>query len=84
VRPEKSKKGQRVYSRRDIDTLLKVKDLLYSHQYTIAGAKQRLRQGGVEPFETSDPSARELAELRVNLESMRDDIHGAIEAIAQL
>ena len=37
VRPEKSRKGQRVYSRRDVDTLLRVKELLYRHRYTIAG-----------------------------------------------
>ena len=39
VRPQKSARGQRIYSRRDVDTLLKVKELLYSHRFTIAGAK---------------------------------------------
>ena len=50
VRPQKSARGQRIYSRRDVDTLLKVKELLYGHRFTIAGAKQKLREGGsVEP-----------------------------------
>jgi DNA-binding transcriptional MerR regulator len=48
VRPQKSARGQRIYSRRDVETLLKVKELLYGHRFTIAGAKQRLRMGGVE------------------------------------
>jgi DNA-binding transcriptional MerR regulator len=49
IRPQKSRKGQRIYSRRDVDRLLKVKDLLYSHGFTIAGARKRLREGGAEP-----------------------------------
>lgn len=49
IRPQKSRKGQRIYSRRDVDKLLKVKDLLYTHGFTIAGARKRLREGGAEP-----------------------------------
>lgn len=60
VRPQKSARGQRIYSRRDVDTLLKVKELLYGHRFTIAGAKQKLREGGgVEPAAT--PAAAEAA-----------------------
>jgi DNA-binding transcriptional MerR regulator len=42
IRPTKSAKGQRVYSRKDVEALLVVKDLLYSQGFTIAGAKKRL------------------------------------------
>src|SRR5213082_3077438 len=49
IRPQKSAKGQRVYSRRDVETLLKVKELLYAHRFTIAGARRKLREGGLEP-----------------------------------
>lgn len=51
IRPQKSAKGQRIYSRRDVETLQKVKELLYAHKFTIAGARQKLREGGaVEPL----------------------------------
>jgi DNA-binding transcriptional MerR regulator len=43
IRPQKSRKGQRIYSRRDVDKLLRVKDLLYNHGFTIAGARKQLR-----------------------------------------
>lgn len=43
IRPQKSRSGQRVYSRRDVEKLLRVKDLLYAQRFTIAGARQRLR-----------------------------------------
>src|SRR5215467_6137344 len=42
IRPGKSAKGQRVYSRRDVENLLRVRDLLYQEGFTIAGAKKRL------------------------------------------
>lgn len=57
VRPQKSARGQRIYSRRDVETLLKVKELLYSHRFTIAGAKQRLRDHSeIPPAPSAAPS----------------------------
>lgn len=78
IRPEKSRKGQRVYSRRDVDTLLKVKELLYGHRYTIAGAKRKLRGDGVEPVDKDDPTRRDAQELRDCLVGLRGDISGLI------
>lgn len=40
--PEKNRSGQRVYKRRDIEIVLKIKKLLYEEKFTIAGAKRRL------------------------------------------
>ncbi|HEY5956804.1 MAG TPA: MerR family transcriptional regulator [Polyangiaceae bacterium] len=48
IRPQKSRSGQRVYSRRDVETLMRVKDLLYAQRFTIAGARQHLRTGFAE------------------------------------
>jgi DNA-binding transcriptional MerR regulator len=45
IRPQKSSKGQRVYSRRDVEKLLRVKDLLRNQGFTIAGARKRLSDG---------------------------------------
>ena len=42
IRPQKSSKGQRVYSRRDVEKLLRVKDLLRNQGFTIAGARRHL------------------------------------------
>jgi DNA-binding transcriptional MerR regulator len=42
IRPTKSAKGQRVYSRKDVENLLRVRDLLYREGFTIAGAKKKL------------------------------------------
>lgn len=42
LRPAKSLSGQRLYRRRDIETILTIKRLLYDEGFTIAGAKKRL------------------------------------------
>lgn len=77
IRPQKSRKGQRIYSRRDVDKLLKVKELLYSHGFTIAGARKRLREGGAEPQQVVAPApepVRPGAQLRLALGEIRRDI----------
>ena len=84
IRPEKSRRGQRVYSRKDVDTLLKVKELLYGHKYTIAGAKRKLRTDGVEPVDENDPAVREAVALRGVLEGLQGEIATAMEAIREL
>jgi len=40
--PNKSGGGQRLYTRREIDIILRIKQLLYSEGFTIAGAKKKL------------------------------------------
>ena len=81
IRPEKSRKGQRVYSRRDVDTLLKVKELLYGHRYTIAGAKRKLRGDGLEPIDDSDPMLAEIRTMRDGLQAIRAVIVTALNAL---
>ena len=40
--PQKNRSGQRTYRRRDVEMALRIKQLLYDEQYTIAGAKKKL------------------------------------------
>jgi DNA-binding transcriptional MerR regulator len=40
--PTKSGGGQRLYSQREIDIVMRIKQLLYSEGFTIAGAKKKL------------------------------------------
>jgi DNA-binding transcriptional MerR regulator len=48
IRPTKSAKGQRVYSRRDVENLMRVRQLLYAEGFTIAGAKKKLLRPGLD------------------------------------
>ena len=74
VRPQKSAKGQRVYTRRDVETLLKVKELLYSHRFTIAGARRKLREGGFEPPDGGEVNREEAVRMRETLLEIRGEV----------
>jgi DNA-binding transcriptional MerR regulator len=43
LKPVKSSTGQRMYRRRDVESVLRIKQLLYEQGFTIAGARQHLR-----------------------------------------
>ena len=80
--PKKSGTGHRLYRRKDVELLLKIKHLLYEKRYTIEGARQSLyndskvgkpqapdrKQGDLF---TPDPLARIRAELASILEILK-------------
>jgi DNA-binding transcriptional MerR regulator len=49
LKPTKSETKRRKYQKKDIQTILKIKELLYKEKYSIAGAKKRLKQETVFP-----------------------------------
>ena len=59
--PAKNSSGQRIYRRRDIETVLRIKQLLYEEGFTIAGAKKRLEAEmtgrGDSPSSAATPSS---------------------------
>ncbi|MGD0527935.1 MAG: MerR family transcriptional regulator [Polyangiaceae bacterium] len=74
IRPTKSAKGQRVYSRRDVENLMRVRELLYREGFTIAGAKKKLQRSGVEPRDAVEASAEDATKVREQLAAMRVEI----------
>jgi DNA-binding transcriptional MerR regulator len=78
IRPQKSRKGQRIYSRRDVERLIRVKDLLYTQGFTIAGARKKLRDADGE----SDRAQRDgAAQLREALTDLRQEV---VQMLAEL
>lgn len=47
--PNKSGGGQRLYTRAEVDIILRIKELLYRDGFTIAGAKKKLETDVAEP-----------------------------------
>ncbi|CAN98780.1 transcriptional regulator, MerR family [Sorangium cellulosum So ce56] len=85
IRPQKSAKGQRVYSRRDVETLLKVKELLYSHRFTIAGARRKLREGGIEPpAPDAGASSEEVQRMRTALVEIRTEVIALMDELERV
>ncbi|HEX6161493.1 MAG TPA: MerR family transcriptional regulator, partial [Thermoanaerobaculia bacterium] len=59
--PNKSGGGQRLYTRREIDTILRIKELLYRDGFTIAGAKKKLEEDAAAPAVEAEPVATTAA-----------------------
>ena len=69
IRPKRTSSGQRLYTRADIELVLKIKNLLYEKKFTIQGARMHLsaRTGKKEI-----PTKQMLEELHAELKSIRD------------
>jgi len=64
IKPEKGRSGHRLYKKKDLDTILLVKQLLYTEGYTIAGARKKLSGRGEQDLETViEVTKKELREI---------------------
>jgi len=48
IKPHKAGSLQRLYRKKDLDIILKIKKLLYEEGFTILGAKKKIRDAGRE------------------------------------
>jgi DNA-binding transcriptional MerR regulator len=82
--PAKNNSGQRIYRRRDIETILRIKTLLYEEGFTIAGAKKKLEQemkeqikaGTVTPPAPAPPTDEPMKD---QLQSITAELQGILE-----
>lgn len=58
--PKKSGTGHRLYRRKDVELLLKIKFLLYEKRFTIEGARQSLHTGKQTKSRTPKRAQQEL------------------------
>src|SRR5215469_15237809 len=79
LKPVKSGTGQRMYRRKDVEAVVRIKKLLYEEGFTIAGARQQLRSDlrmdkVQAPLPFPAHSASELKRIR----------HGLVEILGML
>ena len=72
LKPVKSSTGQRMYRKRDVESVLRIKQLLYDQGFTISGARQQLRaETKSDKTQTAIPfpahSSAELKHIRQGL-----------------
>ena len=88
--PQKNRAGQRVYRRKDVEMVFRIRDLLYEEKFTIAGAKRKLlddARGGHAP--KAKPAAEQLSmETALGVEAPPAEnhpsrTHSATSAVAQ-
>ena len=66
IKPQKTRSGQRLYRRQDVELLLRIRHLLYDQRFTIEGARTRLRELGHD-----EAAPLPLPPPEVNSETMR-------------
>jgi len=73
LRPRRADSRQRTYQRKDLETLLEIKRLLYEERMTLEGAKLRLKKEKNEPPPNmGHPFFKEIkGELHKILEALR-------------
>ena len=72
LKPIKSSTGQRMYRKRDVESVVRIKQLLYDQGFTISGARQQLRtESKPDKTQTAIPfpsqSAAEIRHIRQGL-----------------
>jgi len=75
IKPGKTRSKHRLYRRKDVETLLRIKDLLHHRRFTIEGARRQLRndaaaEGGASAAVEMDT----LREIRDTLVQIRDSL----------
>jgi DNA-binding transcriptional MerR regulator len=69
LHPKRTSSGQRLYTRNDIELILKIKHLLYEKKFTIQGARQHLSAGAGK----KKPAAKQMMqELHSELKAIRN------------
>lgn len=61
-RPAKSRSKQRLYTRKDIELVLRLKDLLHNQGFTISGARKKLRSESRQKSVTASVPAIDSAD----------------------
>jgi DNA-binding transcriptional MerR regulator len=77
LKPVKSSTGQRMYRKRDVESVLRIKQLLYEQGFTISGARQHLRaETKTDKTQSAIPfpsqSGPELQNIRQGLREILD------------
>jgi DNA-binding transcriptional MerR regulator len=76
--PNKSGGGQRLYTQREIDIILRIKQLLYSEGFTIAGAKKKLEAELADPTAVPVKAAAAAAPPSAPASAASDDTRKAL------
>src|SRR3954469_23293941 len=63
LKPTKNKKGNRLFTQKDIDSIAKIVELVKQKGYTIQGARDQMKNGGTESISPNN-TAQVIAKLK--------------------
>ena len=71
LKPQRADSKQRTYQKKDLETLLEIKRLLYEEKMTIEGAKRRLKKG----------SDNKTVPEKLSLQGIKTELHEILEML---
>lgn len=90
LNPKKSGANQRLYRRKDVETILEIKHLLYEKRFTIEGARghlqQRRHRSGPKPAPKPAPKQTGLfpgMATDSNMARIRQELNGVLELLSR-
>lgn len=81
LKPEKTKSGQRLYRKQDVELVLRIRTLLYDERFTIEGARAALRSQGHD--EAPPPNLPPPAIDRETLQNLKQGIIDLLALVEQ-
>jgi DNA-binding transcriptional MerR regulator len=89
--PSKSGGGQRLYTRREVDIVLRIKELLYKEGFTISGAKKKLDVELAQPevaaavtsseAASASPAMQDESPLREKLDEVKHELRELLDIL---
>ena len=79
LKPVKSSTGQRMYRKRDVESVVRIKKLLYEDGFTIAGARVQLRE---ENKSERNQSALPFPMPSVNMSHLRNELQQILHILS--
>jgi DNA-binding transcriptional MerR regulator len=79
IKPGKTRSKHRLYRRKDVESLLRIKDLLHAKRFTIEGARRQLKidagaESGQDDSGTDRVELSPLRAIREELVKLRDSL----------
>ena len=82
LKPPKNRAGNRTYRQKDIDTILKIKDLLYKKKYTISGAREALK-GSFDGGLLYSQKSTEIAKKDIVISKIKKELEEILNIISK-
>ena len=79
VKPYRTKSNQRLYRKKDVESIIKIKKMLYKEKFTIAGAKKKLKEN---PASRKKQMAMDFSQQKC-IDTLKD-IHKEIEQLSKM
>ncbi len=81
LKPRKSRSGQRLYVKKDIETIFEIKRLLYEERYTIEGVKKKFMEPHLKVVEIEERSEDQAQSAQQRLEHVKRRLREIIQSM---